>query len=133
LCRCTGYRPIRDAAISLGAPAEMEFVQRLQQPTLDLSAIEVPGFSRPATIEACLAILSADPSAKLVAGATDVGVESNLHRRRWTHLVSVDAIDELREFSNTADCVMIGAGLPLNEIGRRWSDAPDAIREWLTL
>jgi len=29
--------------------------------------------------------------------------------------------------------VMIGAGLPLSEIGRRWSDAPDVIDEWLTL
>jgi xanthine dehydrogenase small subunit len=133
LCRCTGYRPIRDAAASLGAPTEMEFVQRLQQPTRDLGAIEVPGFSRPATVETCLGILNADPSAKLVAGATDVGVESNLQRRRWTHIVSVDAIDELREFSSTADRVMIGAGLPLSEIGRRWSDAPDVVREWLTL
>jgi xanthine dehydrogenase small subunit len=133
LCRCTGYRPIRDAAASLGPPAEMTFVHRLQQPTLDLGAIEIPGFSRPATVEACLAILGTDPAAKLVAGATDVGVESNLQRRRWTHIVSVDAIDELREFSNTADRVMIGAGLPLSEIGRRWSDAPGVIGEWLTL
>jgi len=133
LCRCTGYRPIRDAATSLGPPSEMAFVDRLRQPTLDLAAIEIPGFSRPATVEACLAILSNDPAAKLVAGATDVGVESNLQRRRWAHLVSVDAIDELREFSNTAERVMIGAGLPLSEIGRRWADAPDVIHEWLTL
>ena len=28
---------------------------------------------------------------------------------------------------------MIGAGLPLGEIGRRWSDAPDVVHEWLTL
>ena len=133
LCRCTGYRPIRDAATSLGPPSEMAFVDRLRQPTLDLAAIEIPGFSRPATVEACLAILSNDPAAKLVAGATDVGVESNLQRRRWAHLVSVDAIDELREFSSTAERVMIGAGLPLSEIGRRWADAPDVIHEWLTL
>jgi xanthine dehydrogenase small subunit len=133
LCRCTGYRPIRDAAASLGPPSEMAFVYRLQQPTPDLGAIEIPGFSRPATVEACLTILSNDLAAKLVAGATDVGVESNLQRRRWTHVVSVDAIDELREFSSTADRIMIGAGLPLTELGRRWSDAPDVVREWLTL
>ena len=38
------------------------------------------------------------PGAKVVAGATDVGVESNLFARRWPHLISLEAIDELREF-----------------------------------
>ena len=46
-------------------------------------------------------LLRDDPRAKLVAGATDVGVESNLFGRRWPHLISLDAIDELREFSST--------------------------------
>lgn len=133
LCRCTGYRPIRDAAQSLGPAPDSAFVERLQQPAPKLDAIELPGFSRPATVDACLSILKADPHAKVVAGATDVGVESNLQLHRWTHLVSLDAIDELREFSNIPRHVMIGAGLPLNEIGRQWTDAPDAFREWLTL
>ena len=58
-------------------------------------------------------LLRDDPRAKLVAGATDVGVESNLSGRRWPHLISLDAIDELREFSSTSERVMIGAALPL--------------------
>jgi len=28
---------------------------------------------------------------------------------------------------------MIGAAMPLSDIGREWTDAPDAFREWLTL
>jgi xanthine dehydrogenase small subunit len=133
LCRCTGYRPIRDAALSLGAAPDDEFRRRLEQPPAPLEPFSVPGFSRPATVDDCVAILRADPSAKLVAGATDMGVESNLFARRWPHLVSVDAVDELSDFSSTPERVTIGAGLPLSEIGRRWSDAPDVIREWLTL
>lgn len=133
LCRCTGYRPIRDAALSLGAAPDDEFRRRLERPATPLEGFSVPGFSRPTTVDDCLAILRADPAAKLVAGATDVGVESNLLGRRWPHLVSLDAIDELREFSSTSERVAIGAGLPLTEIGRRWHDAPEVIREWLTL
>ena len=49
------------------------------------------------------------------------------------HLISLDGIDELRQFSSTSERVMIGAALPLNEIGRRWADAPEAFREWLGL
>jgi xanthine dehydrogenase small subunit len=124
LCRCTGYRPIRDAAQSLGPAPPSAFLERLRQPTPELEAFDVPGFSRPATVDACLSILKRDPDARLVSGATDMGVEANVQHRRWSHLVSVEAIDELREFSETQDRVMIGAGLPLNDIGRLWHDAP---------
>jgi xanthine dehydrogenase small subunit len=133
LCRCTGYRPIRDAALSLGAPPDDQFRQRLDRSTPALGAFSISGFSRPETIDECLAMLRTDPGAKLVAGATDVGVESNLFARRWPRLISLDAIDELREFSDTPERVMIGAGLPLSEIGLRWGDAPAVFREWLML
>jgi xanthine dehydrogenase small subunit len=133
LCRCTGYRPIRDAAVSLGPPPDDRFRQRLERPAPALEAFSMAGFSRPATVDGCLALLSADPHAKLVAGATDAGVESNVFARRWPHLISLDAIDELKEFSSNSERVMIGAALPLNEIGRRWIDAPEAFREWLAV
>jgi xanthine dehydrogenase small subunit len=133
LCRCTGYRPIRDAALSLGPPPDDPFRQRLNAPPPRLQPLSTAGFSRPPSIAACLSLLRDDPHARLVAGATDMAVESNLSGRRWPHLVSLDAIEELREFSSTSDRVMIGAALPLHEIGRRWIDAPAAFREWLTL
>jgi xanthine dehydrogenase small subunit len=133
LCRCTGYRPIRDAALSLGRAPDDEFRQRLDAPAPFLEAFSTGGFSRPATVDACVALLRDDSGATLVAGATDVGVESNLFARRWPHLISLEAVDELREFSSTSERVMIGAALPLQEIGRRWIDAPEAFRDWLTL
>jgi xanthine dehydrogenase small subunit len=133
LCRCTGYRPIRDAAHSLGPAPASGFVDRLRLPGPELDALTLSGFSRPVSVESCLSILNADPDAVLVSGATDMGVESNLRHRRWAHLVSVEAIDELREFSDAPGRVLIGAGLPLNEIGRRWTDAPEVFREWLAL
>jgi xanthine dehydrogenase small subunit len=133
LCRCTGYRPIRDAAQSLGPAPESEFLDRLEQPAPALGAVSVPGFSRPTTVDECLALLKSNPEAKLVAGATDLGVESNLRARRWPHLISLDAIEELREFSSTPEHVKIGAALPLSEIDERWTDAPEMFREWLTL
>jgi xanthine dehydrogenase small subunit len=133
LCRCTGYRPIGDAARSLGPALDDEWRRRLERPAPHLESFSTAGFSRPATIDDCLAMMREHPGTKAVAGATDLGVESNLFARRWPHLISLDAIDELREFSNTADRVTIGAALPLNEIGERWTDAPDAFREWLAL
>jgi xanthine dehydrogenase small subunit len=141
LCRCTGYRPIRDAMLSLGPPPEGEFLARLSRPVAPLESVDQQAggsrFSRPKTLAECFTILAADPEARLVAGGTDVGVESNLRGKRWNHVVSLEAIGELREFSETADRVLIGAGLTLSEIAESWtkhgSTAPAAFGEWLDL
>ena len=133
LCRCTGYRPIRDAALSLGAPPPGAFLDRLSHPAPALHPVRSPGFSRPVTVEECLSILAEDPSAQLLAGGTDLGVESNLHHRRWAHLVSIEAIEELQAFDVNARSITIGAALPIADIGLRWTDAPPAVHEWLTL
>jgi len=137
LCRCTGYRPIRDAVLSLGPAPAGEFLDRLSQPAPELEPVQyVSGesrFSRPTTLKECCSILAGDPQAHLVAGGTDVGVESNLRGSRWEHIVSLDAIPELRTFSETGESVIIGAGLPLNEILPLWRTAPEAFKEWLDL
>jgi xanthine dehydrogenase small subunit len=133
LCRCTGYRPIRDAALALGpAPADA-FHERLQRPAPVPTTIALDAYSRPTTVAACLEILASHPRATIIAGATDLGVESNLRGRRFSHLVSVDAIDELREYSETAARVRIGAALPLTDVAQRWRDAPEGFGDWLTL
>jgi len=134
LCRCTGYRPIKDAALGLGAPRPGALLDRLASPAPTLIPISTDLFSRPTTVQACLEILAARPDARIVAGASDVAVESNLHGRRFPHLVSVEAIDELRTFSRPAGGgIRIGSALTLTEIDEHWSDAPDAVRAWLTL
>jgi xanthine dehydrogenase small subunit len=137
LCRCTGYRPIRDAAVSLGEAPAGAFLDRLSRPTPNLGAIDYQSsgarFSRPTSIERCLSILGEDPEARLISGGTDLVVESNLRARRWAHLVSVEGIAELREFSEGASSVTIGAALPLNDIALRWNGAPEVVRQWLRL
>ena len=137
LCRCTGYRPIRDAALSLGAAPAGDFLDRLSRPAPKLEAIHYESsaarFSRPKSIDECLAILADDPTARLISGGTDLVVESNLRARRWPHLVSVEAIAELREISENSNSVTIGAALPLNQIAMRWSEAPEVVHQWLRL
>ena len=133
LCRCTGYRPIADAARTLGPALADRFSERLGQPAPPLQDVELSGFSRPATLEACVTLLRTDATTTLVGGGTDLLVEYNLHRRRWPHLVSLEGIDELRGFREEPDVIRIGAALPLTEVAQRWELAPAAVQEWLTL
>jgi xanthine dehydrogenase small subunit len=137
LCRCTGYRPIRDALQSLGPAPAGYFLDRLSQPVPGLEAFDyqTPAgrFSRPGNLRDCLELAASDPSVRFLAGNTDLGVLTNLRDQRFAHLISLEGIAELREFREDESAVEIGAGLTLTEIGERWDSAPEVFRQWLKL
>jgi xanthine dehydrogenase small subunit len=133
LCRCTGYRPIRDAALSLGDAPDDALRARLTRTAPRIDGLRIDAFTRPTSVDACVRALTDHPDAALVAGGTDLGVESNLKRRRWPHIVSLEAIDELRGLTTDERAIDIGAAVPLTDIGRQWTGRPAAFDEWLTL
>jgi xanthine dehydrogenase small subunit len=133
LCRCTGYRPIRDAALAVGDPPPGPFAERLTRSAPRLDAVVSDTFARPLTVDECVELLSTEPDTRIVAGATDLGVESNLRGRRWPRLISIEAIEELKTFEERDDAVTIGAALPLTDIDRQWTRAPAVFHEWLAL
>ena len=127
LCRCTGYRPIRDAAYALGRPdADDPLLARLAEPapapaaTVTGSTSSAQGrYVRPASLAEALSLLAAEPDARLVAGSTDWGVELNIRHARAALSIGIERITELREFSVGADRIDIGAALSLSEIEAR--------------
>jgi len=101
LCRCTGYRPIRDAAFALGAPAAGDRLGRRREgapPEPVPTVLEQGGhtFVRPATLAEALGLLRARLDAVVVAGSTDWGVEVNIRGRRAGYVVAIDRLPELR-------------------------------------
>jgi xanthine dehydrogenase small subunit len=133
LCRCTGYRPIADAALSVGPPPAGSLRNRLEHPAPQPVSVRLPSFSRPTSLQSAFEILRDIPDATPIAGGTDLAVDNNLRGRCPAHLLSLSGIDELQDFSHTAVAITIGAALPLTELGRRWRDAPPVIHEWLEL
>src|SRR5580698_7780044 len=137
LCRCTGYRPIRDAMQSLGPPADTAMRRRLEMPAPQVIPMHYESaggrFSRPCRLAECVKLAAEDPAAQFVAGNTDLGVMTNLRDRRFPHLISLNGVPELGEFRDAPDAVEIGAGLTLTEIGERWAGAPEVFRDWLRL
>jgi xanthine dehydrogenase small subunit len=124
LCRCTGYRPIRDAAYALGAPAASDaLAARSRQPAPDPVATHLRqdglSFTRPATLAEAVEILRERPETTVVAGCTDHGVDVNLRGTRPDAVLAIDRLPELRELSITDDTIEIGAALSLTEIERR--------------
>ncbi|MFK4088380.1 xanthine dehydrogenase small subunit [Kribbella sp. NPDC020789] len=124
LCRCTGYRPIRDAAYALGEPRPNDaFAARCHTPPPAAAVTELTSgegeFVRPATLDDALALLSEREGAQVVAGSTDLGVQVNILGSRPPLMVAIDRLPELREFSLTDSEVRLGAALTLTEIERR--------------
>ncbi|MFF8847566.1 xanthine dehydrogenase small subunit [Streptomyces sp. NPDC015127] len=124
LCRCTGYRPIRDAAFAVGAPTEEDpLAQRREQsppaPVATEYAQDDSAFLRKNTLAETLELLRERPEAVVVAGSTDFGVEVNIRSRREDCVVAIDRLPELRELRVESDHIEIGAALTLTEIERR--------------
>ena len=124
LCRCTGYRPIRDAAYALGTPeAGDPFLARLAEPAprpAATTATSAQGrYVRPADLAGVLELLAVHPDARLVAGSTDWGVELNIRGSRAALTIGIDRLEELRAFSVGPDRIDLGAALSLSEIEAR--------------
>ncbi|WP_121748893.1 FAD binding domain-containing protein [Streptomyces sp. E2N166] len=124
LCRCTGYRPIRDAAFAVGTPTgEDPLAQRREQsPPAPVATEYHQGdseFLRKGTLAETLRLLRERPDAVVVAGSTDWGVEVNIRSRRADCVVAIDRLPELRGLRVESDHIEIGAALTLTEIERR--------------
>ena len=121
LCRCTGYRPIRDAAYALGQPESGDpFLARQAEPAPAAAATttsnEQGRYVRPADLAGVLELLATHPGAQLVAGSTDWGVELNIRHARAALTIGIEQLAELREFSVGPDRIDLGAALSLSEI-----------------
>ncbi|WP_424952513.1 xanthine dehydrogenase small subunit [Deinococcus sp.] len=138
LCRCTGYRPIRDAAQALAAPAEGDaLAETLRRPSplprpVALGTLSGE-FHRPETLAEALELLSRHPQARLLAGGTDWGVDVNLKHARATVTVAVEHLPELNTLAWTPDYVELGAGLSLSELERRLGGAVPLLHAWFPL
>ncbi|MFT4243008.1 MAG: xanthine dehydrogenase small subunit, partial [Acidovorax sp.] len=130
LCRCTGYRPILDAAQHMAAlPAmavnEAELLQKLELLALDQQAPEADlAYISPTTLPALLAARAAHPGAQVVAGCTDVGLWVTKLHKQYAQILDVTRAAELRQIHEDAHHIAIGAAVSLTDafaaLVRQW-------------
>ena len=128
LCRCTGYRPIRDAGRALpmvrdGVSGEDAHAARLTAPAPEPKSVRYEAneraFFRPSDLPELFEVLGAHPGAKLVCGGTDLVVFVNQRHDRHETLVSLEAVREMLVYEDGDDALVIGGAVPLTEIEER--------------
>lgn len=133
LCRCTGYVQIVKAGMSID-PAKVTLLNELYPPD-DISnhfAAIAPGTVQiktegrsvyvPTSISETVALMARHPDARLVAGATDVGVWYNHGRPDAVVSIVTTSVAELKQIVDGKTSLTIGAGLT-------WTQCIDAFDE----
>jgi len=124
LCRCTGYRSIREAALEALAHRQTgnghdDFAGRLKSGPVALEAARYESggerFLRPASLAELLAMLKEFPAARMVAGATELGLEITKKFKTFPALISVEAVPELKEIKATEAEWRVGAAVTLTQ------------------
>ena len=101
LCRCTGYRPILDAAQQMDGLArrqvdEAALLQKLELLAHAGKALEANlTYILPTTLAELLAARAAHPQAQLVAGCTDAGLWVTKQLRPFAQVLDVTRVAEL--------------------------------------
>jgi len=135
LCRCTGYRPIVDAALSVGDQAMADqFAAREQQVCEQLLALrqEAPTGSleavssslkaagrrllAPASSDALAELLQAWPDARLVAGGTDLALEVTQQLKQPRTLIYTGKVTELQRLEVAQGRLLVGGAVNLSDL-----------------
>ncbi|MFG1200845.1 xanthine dehydrogenase small subunit [Xanthobacter aminoxidans] len=115
LCRCTGYRPIVDAARALCvAPAVTEPVSVPPVPGTRIAA-EGELHLVPQTLSELVALRTAYPAATLIAGATDLGLIPAKQRQGFRLAISTRRVAELKRIGWEGDVLVLGAAVTYAE------------------
>jgi xanthine dehydrogenase small subunit len=121
LCRCTGYRPILDAArTACAGPAADRFAAAATATAARLRALASPGmlcasrdgqrFLAPTTTAELAAALAAEPEATVLAGGTDVGLWVTKQHRRLKTVIAVERVAGFADIVERDGMLSIGAG-----------------------
>ena len=124
LCRCTGYRPIREAAFECLAKrsatdTETRPVAHVGGGTsLDPIGYRTASenFFRPVTVTELFELLTVYPDAQLVAGATELGLKITKLFQSFPTLISLEGVAELTVLEPSETHWRVGAAVTLTQV-----------------
>ena len=123
LCRCTGYRPIIDAAkrmmelppVSFDRERIAELLQQLQRDKMFVYTQNGQTFYAPCTLDQLVKVCAENPDACILAGSTDIGLWVTKQMRDLGPLIYISQVAELKTMKEAGGMLEIGAGVTLSD------------------
>ena len=110
LCRCTGYAPIVRAAEAAANQPVPQWITKEPLPQATEAA------SIPQSSDALAPLYAAKPEARLVAGATDLGLWVTKGLRDLGEMIFLDGCDDLKQITLTDQEIRLGAMVDMNRM-----------------
>jgi xanthine dehydrogenase small subunit len=137
LCRCTGYRPIVQAAqhmqalppVTVDEPKLLQLLEHIAQQNKGLEANL--SYEMPQTLGALLSLRQKYPQAQIVAGCTDVGLWVTKQHRVLERVIDVTRVTELRQIQQHGGGLRIGATVSLTDAFEALAQSRPALRPYL--
>ena len=139
LCRCTGYRPIVDAALTMydhdgqgemswtsrehrsgeGGPSAkghiVELLQSIKPQQTTVIDKEGKQFFAPRFVPELCELINSHPGAHLLAGGTDLGLWVTKQLRQLNTVIYLGGVENLDRIKVNGNCIEIGATVSLTD------------------
>jgi len=148
LCRCTGYRPIIDAAEQACCQKQPDQFDAFEADTVTRLKAIAPretaelnsGDKRclvPLTVADLADLYTANPEARLLAGGTDLALEVTQFHRELPVMIYVGHIEDMKRIEVTDSAIEIGAAAALSDcyeaLSREYPDFGELLHRFASL
>lgn len=144
LCRCTGYAPIVEAALTVRATEKHSVAGRYSNSAAIVDAlntatksllIEHDGvkFFAPASLREAVTFAAMNPGFKVLGAATDMGVQTNKGKPLPRALLSLHLLQALYQAKQSRSGIVVGARVTLTQLRRLCETSAPELATFLNL